>query len=68
MNQKIEIAIGCDSCDEEIEVIAEYEPLDDSVTFTCPECKEEGSTSNWFASFDDSESEKAENFPISEKQ
>jgi DNA-directed RNA polymerase subunit RPC12/RpoP len=43
----IEIAINCDECDVELEVMAEYDSGTDSVEYVCSECGHNGGVANW---------------------
>ena len=43
----IEVAISCDNCEQEVDVMAKYEAFTDSIEYSCPECNQIGSEGNW---------------------
>lgn len=43
----IDVAIVCENCEQEIETSATFEALTNSIQYTCTECGEAGSESNW---------------------
>jgi phage FluMu protein Com len=43
----IEVAISCDKCEQEVEVMAKFQALTNSIEYSCPKCKQTGSEGNW---------------------
>jgi hypothetical protein len=43
----IAVAVCCDSCEKEIETMATYEVLTDSISYVCSKCGETSTEGNW---------------------
>lgn len=43
----IEVAVSCDNCEQEVDVMAKYEALTNSIEYSCPECNQIGTEGNW---------------------
>ena len=43
----IDVEIECSNCEHEVEVMAKYEALTNSIEYVCTQCNQAGSEGNW---------------------
>jgi DNA-directed RNA polymerase subunit RPC12/RpoP len=47
LRMKLEVAIECSNCEQEVEVMAKYEAFTNSIEYVCTQCNQAGSEGNW---------------------
>jgi len=53
MKEYFTVAVWHEECQTEIETLAEYEYVTDSIEYTCPSCGEKGSEGNWLGGMEE---------------